>query len=93
MTATEYIQQQNTDRQLLLNSMHESILKNDPSVVAAVGNMVRKEMILYTDRGFFKYALASVKDYMSLHCMPIYMASPLHAKYQALLPGARFQKG
>jgi len=93
MTATEYIQQQNTDRQLLLNSMHESILKNDPSIVAAVGNMMRKEMILYTDRGFFKYALASVKDYMSLHCMPIYMASPLHAKYQALLPGARFQKG
>jgi len=34
-----------------------------------------------------------VKDYMSLHCMPIYMNSPLHAKYQALLPGASFQKG
>jgi hypothetical protein len=93
MTATEYIQLQNTDRQLLLTGMHESILKNDNTVVPSVGKMMGKDMILYHDRGFFKYALASIKEYMSLHCMPIYMASPLHAKYQALLPGASFQKG
>jgi hypothetical protein len=93
MTATEYIQQQNADRQLLLNGMHESILKNDTTVVPSVGKMMGKEMILYHDRGFFKYALASVKDYMSLHCLPIYMNPPLHAKYQALLPVANIQKG
>lgn len=93
MTITEYINQQNPARQSLLTGMHESIIKNDPSVVAAVGKMMGKEMILYTDRDFFKYGLASVKDYMSLHCLPIYMNPPLHAKYQALLPNANIQKG
>jgi hypothetical protein len=93
MTIAEYISQQSPDRQPLLTSMHESIIKNDASVVAAVGTMMRKDMILYTDRGFFKYGLASVKEYMSLHCLPIYMNPPLHAKYQALLPDANFQKG
>jgi len=93
MTVTEYIDQQNPARQPLLTGMHESILKNDTSVVAAVGKMMGKDMILYTDRGFFKYGLASIKDYMSLHCLPIYMNPPLHAKYQALLPAANLQKG
>jgi len=40
-----------------------------------------------------KYGLAAVKNYMSLHCMPIYMNPALHAKYAALLPAAKFQKG
>src|SRR5665213_1974447 len=93
MTIAEYIRQQSPDRQSLLTGMHESILKNDASVVAEVGKMMGKDMILYTDRAFFKYGLASVKDYMSLHCLPIYMNPPLHAKYQALLPGANIQKG
>jgi hypothetical protein len=93
MTITEYINQQSPDRQPVLMGMHESILKNDSTVVAEVGKMMGKDMILYTDRAFFKYGLASVKDYMSLHCLPIYMNPPLHAKYQALLPGASIQKG
>lgn len=93
MTIAEYISQQSPDRQPLLTAMHESILKNDSTVVAEVGKMMGKDMILYTDRAFFKYGLASVKDYMSLHCLPIYMNPPLHAKYQALLPNASIQKG
>lgn len=40
-----------------------------------------------------KYGLAVVKSHMSLHCMPIYMNPALHAKYSALLPAAKFQKG
>ena len=40
-----------------------------------------------------KYALSSVKSHMSLHLMPIYGSSPLHAKYEKLLPRAKFQKG
>lgn len=40
-----------------------------------------------------KYGLAAVKAYMSLHCISIYMNPALHAKYVALLPSAKFQKG
>jgi len=41
----------------------------------------------------FKYGLASVKDHMSLHLMPIYGSPALHEKYRKLLPLATFQKG
>ena len=40
-----------------------------------------------------KYGLASTKNYMSLHCLPMYMNPPLHAKYTELLSEAKFQKG
>jgi hypothetical protein len=40
-----------------------------------------------------KYGLASTKNYMSLHCLPMYMNPALHAKYAGLLPAAKFQKG
>jgi hypothetical protein len=50
-------------------------------------------MILYEERGYMKYGLASTKNYMSLHCLPMYMNPPLHAKYAELLSAARFQKG
>jgi hypothetical protein len=93
MTVAEYISTQDTARQSLLTAIHDAILKNDPSVEAKVGDMMSKTMILYTDRDFFKYGLASVKDYMSLHCLPIYMNPPLHNKYEALLPKAKIQKG
>jgi hypothetical protein len=55
--------------------------------------MMGKEMILYNDRGSFKYGLSGLKDHVSLHVLPIYGNAPLHQKYQQLLPGARFQKG
>lgn len=93
MSIAEYIHQQDASRRPVLNAMHETILKTDPTVVASIGSMMGKEMILYHDRGSFKYGLASVKDYMSLHCLPMYMNVPMHTKYQALLPDASFQKG
>ena len=40
-----------------------------------------------------KYALAGVKNYMSLHVMPIYGSKSLFSKYKSLLPKANFQKG
>ena len=55
--------------------------------------MMGKEMILYKEKGYFKYGLASVKNHISIHIMPIYGGSPLHEKYQKLLPSVRFQKG
>ncbi len=40
-----------------------------------------------------KYALSSVKNRLSLHCLPINMIPSLHAKYSTLLPLANVQKG
>lgn len=93
MTIAEHLDKKEPARQPLLKALHEVILKNDPSVEAVVGMMMGKEMILYNDRGFFKYGLAAPKDYMSLHVLPMYMNPPLHSKYEALLPKAKFQKG
>ena len=93
MTIEDHIKQQPPERQVIMRSIHQIILKNDPNVEATIGSMMGKEMIIYNQRGFFKYALASVKDHLSLHVMTIYSVSPLHAKYQQLLPDARFQKG
>jgi len=50
-------------------------------------------MIMYKSKGMMKYALASVKDYMSLHVLPMYMSKDIFGKYQALLPKSKFQKG
>jgi hypothetical protein len=93
MQASEYISKQAPERQAILSAIHSIIVKEDSSVLSEIGLMMGKEMILYKERGFFKYGLSSVKNHMSLHIMPIYMSSPLHAKYQKLLPQVEFQKG
>ncbi|MBW4891545.1 DUF1801 domain-containing protein [Mucilaginibacter sp. HMF5004] len=93
MTIAEHLDQKDPIRQPLLKALHEIIIKNDPSVEAVVGTMMGKEMILYNDRGSFKYGLAAPKEYMSLHVLPMYMNAPLHEKYVNLLPKAKFQKG
>lgn len=69
------------------------IIANDPSITPVVKPMMGKDMILFEDHGYMKYGLADTKKYMSLHCLPIYMDKGLHAKYEALLPAAQFQKG
>lgn len=52
-----------------------------------------KEMIIYNAPGTFKYGLASVKNYMSLHVLPMYGSTIIYEKYKALLKDAAFQKG
>lgn len=93
MSINDHIQLQDPARQPSIQAIHDIILKNDTTVQASIGPMMGKQMILYFDRGFFKYGLASVKEYMSLHVLPMYTSVPMHAKYQQLLPGAKFQKG
>jgi hypothetical protein len=93
MTVAEYISQQEENRKNILSSIHFIIIKEDQTVIAEVGKMMGKEMILYKEKGHFKYGLASVKNYMSMHIMPIYGGSPLHAKYKILMPDMEFQKG
>ncbi|MEO6520212.1 MAG: hypothetical protein ABIN91_00920 [Mucilaginibacter sp.] len=93
MTITEHINTHDAELQPLIETIHSLILKHDQSVEATVGNLMGKEMIIYNDRGSFKYALGVGKDLLSLHCLPIYMNPELHGKYQALLPKAKVQKG
>lgn len=93
MTITEYISSASAERQATLTTLHEAILANDPTVTPVIKPMMGKEMILYEERSYMKYGLASTKNYMSLHCLPMYMNPVLHAKYAVLLPAAKFQKG
>ncbi len=93
MTTPEFLASLQADRQELLNTLHETIIANDQNVTFAIKPMMGKEMIMYEEGNYMKYALASVKSHMSLHCLPMYMNAQLHAKYTPLLPAAKFQKG
>jgi hypothetical protein len=93
MTISEYISSLPVEGQTVVSVIHEAILANDPTVTPVIKPMMGKEMILYEERCYMKYGLASTKKYMSLHCLPMYMNQALHAKYSSLLPYAKFQKG
>lgn len=93
MQIPEFIARQPAERQVILTRIDAIIMDKDKTVTPKIGTMMGKEMILYDDPGMFKYGLASVKNYMSLHMMPIYAWPALYSKYQALLPRASFQKG
>lgn len=93
MTPSEYIKDQAADRRELLEKIHASIIQHDNTISAAVEPMMGKEMILYKSRGLMKYGLSSVKNYMSLHVLPMYAHKPLYEKYQSILTKAAFQKG
>lgn len=67
-------------------------MKYDTTVTPVVEPMMGKEMIIYK-HGMMKYALASVKAYMSLHVLPMYGSAVIYERYKALLPKAAFQKG
>jgi hypothetical protein len=89
----QYISAQPSDRQSILNSIHLIIVEEDKTVVPIVEPMMGKEMIIYKGKGMMKYGLAGVKNYMSLHVLPMYMSGTLFSKYKSLLHKANFQKG
>ncbi len=93
MSITAYIASQPADRQALLSQIHDIIIRKDPTVTAVVAPMMGKEMIIYNAPGTFKYGLSSVKNYMSLHVLPMYGSAVLYEKYKGLLKDASFQKG
>lgn len=93
MTPTEFIKTQPENRQALMTALHEAIMANDKSITPVVKSMMGKEMILYEERGYMKYGLASTQKHMSLHCLPMYMDPALHQQFEKLLPAAKFQKG
>jgi hypothetical protein len=89
----DYILKQSPERQGILTDIHSIIIDKDKTVVATIEPMMGKEMIMYKAKGMMKYALSSVKNYMSLHCLPMYGSPAIFNKYKALLPDAVFQKG
>jgi len=93
MTVDEFLNLQPMERQPIMTALHHIIITGDHTVVPVVEAMMGKEMIIYKERCYMKYALSGVKKYMSFHCMPIYGSAALPAKYAGLLPGAKFQKG
>ena len=93
MTPIEFLEKQDPERKELLKSIHKVIVENDKTVKATVGKMMGKDMILYNCPGSFKYGLASVKEHMSLHCLPIYGDKKLYEKYEKLFSKAKLQKG
>jgi len=93
MTISAFISGQPADRQALLTELHDIIIQNDKTVTPLIAPMMGKEMIIYNAPGIFKYGLASVKNYMSLHVLPKYGSPILYEKYKALLKDAAFQKG
>jgi hypothetical protein len=93
MNIADHISQAPQERQAILTALHEIIIANDPTVVPVIKPMMGKEMILYEERCYMKYGLASTKQYMSLHCLPMYMNPALYQQFEKLLPNAKFQKG
>ena len=93
MDIKDYILKQPLLRRNLLTRIHSTIIQEDKSVTPQVQKMMGKEMIVYKGNGSMKYGLSSVKNYMSLHVLPIYASIKLHSKYKALLNKANFQKG
>ena len=93
MTIQDYIVEQPVERRQIMADIHALIIAHDKTVTPAVEPMMGKEMILYKAHGLMKYGLAGVKNYMSLHVMPIYASPPLFNRYKALLNHAVFQKG
>lgn len=93
MTATEFINTIEEPRRSIIKALRKSIIDNDKSVTEIVGKMMGKEMLLYNEKGVFKYALSSVKTHMSLHNMMIYGSPKMFNKFVEALPTAKFQKG
>lgn len=93
MTISAFISAQPVERQELLSQLHDIIIQKDKTVTPVVAPMMGKEMIIYNAPGTFKYGLASVKNYMSLHVLPMYGSTAIYEKYKALLKDANFQKG
>jgi hypothetical protein len=88
-----YIASQPQGRWSILAALHAIILEEDKTVIAAIAPMMGKEMIVYKSSGAMKYGLASGKNHMSFHVLPMYASKPIFEKYKSVLNEANFQKG
>lgn len=90
---SRYIHSQPNEWQELIISIHKIITETDKSITPAMQSMMGKEMILYNAGTMMKYGLAGTSKHISLHLLPMYASPDIHARYQKLLPKAKFQKG
>jgi hypothetical protein len=99
MTPKQYLDTLPEDRREVISKLRSIILKSDPLVKEVVAGMMGREMLMYMQGDFMKYALSSVKSHMSFHSMVMYGSSirfgggGLREKFEKLLPKAKFQKG
>src|SRR5438067_2231242 len=93
MTTTQYIDSLPEDRKEVISKMRELILKSNPLVKEVVGSLMGREMLMYMQGDFMKYALSSVKNHISFHSMVMYGAKGMKEKFMKLLPKAKFQQG
>ncbi|MGC4038350.1 MAG: DUF1801 domain-containing protein [Chitinophagaceae bacterium] len=93
MSIPEFIKTQPQERQKLLSDLHAIIVEMDKTISPEISQMMGTQMIIYNAPGTFKYGLASVKNHMSLHLLPMYSSPALYEKYKTILPNASFQKG
>jgi hypothetical protein len=99
MTPKQYLDSLPDDRKEVISKLRELILKSDPLVKEVVGGLMGREMLMYMQGDFMKYALSSVKQHMSFHSMVMYgssirfKGSGLREKFEKLLPKAKFQQG
>ncbi len=93
MTVAEYLSNQAPDRAEALTAIHDMVMETNKKLAADVSKMMGADMIIYTLKKQFVYALGSGKKHMSLHVLPMYMVKTIHEKYEKLFPKAKFQKG
>ena len=96
MLSVDYIKAQPAEWQEIMGAIHAIIIANDKTVTDVVEPMMGKEMILYKGqqgKGMMKYGLSGMKNYMSLHVLPMYASPKIYNMYKTLLGKARFQKG
>ena len=99
MTPKQYLDTLPEDRREMISKLRGFILKSDPLVKEVVAGMMGREMLMYMQGDFMKYALSSVKSHMSFHSVVMYGSSirlkgnGLREKFEKLLPKAKFQKG
>lgn len=89
----DYIKGQPAERQQTLSDLHALIMKNDKTVTPVIEPMMGKEMIIYKGKQMMKYGLSSMKNYMSMHVLPMYMNPIIFNNYKDQLNEASFQKG
>ncbi len=99
MTPKQFLDSLPEDRKEVIGKLRQFILRSDPLVKEVVAGMMGREMLIYMQGDFMKYALSSVKQHMSFHSMVMYGSSirfgggGLREKYEKLMPKAKFQKG
>src|SRR5437867_636383 len=93
MTPKQYIDSLPEDRKEVISKLRELILKSDPLVREVVTGVMGRDALVYLQGDIMKYALSSVKQYMSFYSMVMYASKGMKEKFTKLLPKAKFQKG